>query len=442
MGKFNDVKGSVLKLYDTYSKETNLNFQQITKEIAKDVGIEWDEYFRVKVGRWLAKAGLRTPQTVKSDNDLENETVTETNQYSNGVQSMPSAWSTELNKFLTIEEFCAKYGLNVSSVKSSKLVSHNAGHMTYNIAFFTQEEEAVLNVSEDLETVIKKYISKQTVDTEVLPILNSDTFDRLVFTDVHIGMSVQGNGDPLYDGKWDREELLKRLEVMVNHVANHQRSNILYIDDLGDFLDGLGGETTRKGHHLPQNMNDKEAFDLALEFKILLVETLLESYSFITLNNITEDNHSGVFGYFASSAVKGILETKYPDRVTVNNRKKFIEHYSVGKHTFILCHGKDSESLKFGFKPILDTKQAEKIDQYCKEHKLYNGNYIEFSKGDSHQGIFDDTTSNDFQYYSYPAFSPPSNWVKVNFKNSKSGFRFYNIQYKENIKIAIPYYFK
>jgi len=441
MGKYNEVKGSVLTLYTTYSKDTSLSYNQIVKKIASDLGLEYEEYFRIKVTRWLDKAGLRKPIiNIESDEDFSNETVTETNQYSNGVQSMPSAWSTELNKFLTIEEFCAKYGLNVSSVKSSKLVSHNAGHMTYNIAFFTQEEEAVLNVSEDLEEVIKKYITKQTVDQRLV-VANSDTFDRLVFSDVHIGMSVQGNGDPLYDGKWDRQELLKRLDVMIHHVRDHQSSNVLYIDDLGDFLDGLGGETTRKGHHLPQNMNDKEAFDLALEFKIKLVETLLQSYTHIILNNVTEDNHSGVFGYFASSAVKGILETKYPEKVTVNNRKRFIENYTVGKHTFVLCHGKDSESLKFGFKPILDTKQAEKIDQYCKEHGLYNGNFIEFSKGDSHQGIFDDTTSNDFHYYSYPAFSPPSNWVKVNFKNSKSGFRFYNIQYKENIKIAIPYYF-
>ena len=106
-----------------------------------------------------------------------------------------------------------------------------------------------------------------------------------------------------------------------------------------------------------------------------------------------------------------------------------------------LIQVKDIGEQKFGLKPKLDAIQSEKIDQYCKENKLYNGNFIEFSKGDSHQAIYDDTTSNDFQYYNYPAFSLPSNWVKLNFKNSKSGFRFYNFERDNNIKIAFPYWF-
>jgi UDP-2,3-diacylglucosamine pyrophosphatase LpxH len=237
------------------------------------------------------------------------------------------------------------------------------------------------------------------------------------------------------------EEILSRLMDMVNHVKTYKTSNTLVIDDLGDFLDGLGGQTTRKGHELPQNMNDKEVFDLALLFKTSLIDSLIEDFDTIICNNVTNDNHAGVFSYFVSSAVKQLLEQRYPGKVFVNSIKRFMHHYSVGNHTFVLCHGKDIGENKFGFKPKLDAIQAEKIDQYCKEHKLYNGNFIEFSKGDSHQAIYDDTTSNDFSYYNYPAFSPPSNWVKTNFKNSKSGFNFFNIKKEENIKISIPFWF-
>jgi hypothetical protein len=255
-------------------------------------------------------------------------------------------------------------------------------------------------------------------------------------------MNVNGKkGDPLYDGVWNKEEVLKRLDDMISHVKTFQKSNTLIIDDLGDFMDGLGGQTTRKGHELPQNMNDKDAFDLALQFKIRLVDNLVDVYDNIICHNITNDNHSSVFSYFVSSAFEQVSNCRYPEIVKVNTIKRFIEHYVVDNHTFIICHGKDEGEQKFGLKPKLDAIQAEKIDQYCKEHKLYNGNFIEFSKGDSHQALYDDTTSNDFQYYNYPAFSPPSNWVKTNFKNSKSGFRFYNIMRKENIKIAIPFWF-
>ena len=422
-------KERLRELFDQEQSKTNA-----AKAYCKEMGIEYTESFRKKANSAILSSAGKT-------NDLENETETDTNQYATSpLSNMPSAWSSEKNRFFSIEEYCDTYGLNKTSVKSSKLVSHNASHMVYNIAFFTEEEEAVIEIDNHLDEIIKKYISP--IKSEPKQVTFSEYFDRLVYTDVHIAMNVQGkDGDPLYDGKWDECEVLSRLSSMINHVKTFKSSNTLIIDDLGDMMDGLGGQTTRKGHELPQNMNDKEAFDLALHFKLALVDALILEYDEIICNNITNDNHSGVFSYFVSSAVKGVLEQRYPNRVKVNSIKRFMHHYSIGNHTFVISHGKDIGENKFGFKPKLDAIQAEKIDQYCKEHKLYNGNFIEFSKGDSHQAIYDDTTSNDFSYYNYPAFSPPSNWVKTNFKNSKSGFNFFNIQKDNNIKISIPYWF-
>jgi hypothetical protein len=423
---------NIERLKELFEQEDNIT--RAAKLYCTEKGIEFSDSLRRRVSNLL--------KDEKVDSDLENITKTETNQYKPELFNMPSAWSADKNRFYTIEEYCDVYGLDKNSVKSSKLVSHNASHMVYNIAFFTDDEEAVLDVDNHLEEIIQKYINPVKILTNISSPANIDFFDRLVFTDTHLGMDVQGkDGDPLYDGKWDMEEILSRLMDMVNHVKTYKTSNTLVIDDLGDFLDGLGGQTTRKGHELPQNMNDKEVFDLALLFKTSLIDSLIEDFDTIICNNVTNDNHAGVFSYFVSSAVKQLLEQRYPGKVFVNSIKRFMHHYSVGNHTFVLCHGKDIGENKFGFKPKLDAIQAEKIDQYCKEHKLYNGNFIEFSKGDSHQAIYDDTTSNDFSYYNYPAFSPPSNWVKTNFKNSKSGFNFFNIKKEENIKISIPFWF-
>lgn len=423
---------NIERLKELFEQEDNIT--RTAKLYCIEQGIEFSDSLRRKVSNLL--------RDEKVDNNFENATETKTTQYKSELSNMPSAWSADKNRFYTIEEYCDVYGLDKNSVKSSKLVSHNASHMVYNIAFFTDDEEAVLEVDNHLEEIIQKYINPVKILTDISKPNNKDFFDRLVFTDSHLGMDVQGkDGDPLYDGKWDTEEILKRLMVMVSHVKTYKTSNTLVIDDLGDFLDGLGGQTTRKGHELPQNMNDKEVFDLALLFKTSLIDSLVDDFDTIICNNVTNDNHAGVFSYFVSSAVKQLLEQRYPKKVFVNSIKRFMHHYSVENHTFVLCHGKDIGENKFGFKPKLDAIQAEKIDQYCKEHKLYNGNFIEFSKGDSHQAIYDDTTSNDFSYYNYPAFSPPSNWVKTNFKNSKSGFNFFNIKKDENIKISIPYWF-
>lgn len=342
-------------------------------------------------------------------------------------------------KLLNIEDYCIKYGLDYQNVRSYKLISHTATPY-YNVVFNSEAVIANTLSLDFIESTVAKYIKP----IEIAPIhlaMPGEFFDRLVISDIHIGMDVNGGGNPLYDGKWDREELLSRADSLINFVNDNSTStSLLVIDNLGDYLDGQDGKTTRKGHDLPQNMNNKECFDLGIEFSLKIIEPFVNEYENIVYNFVTCDNHSGDFSYYVGMAIKGILEAKYSN-VKVNVIKKFIHHYSIGNHTFVLCHGKDDEALKFGFKPHLDRAQASKIDHYLKENNLYDGKYIEFSKGDSHQSLFDESTSTDFHYYNYPAFSPPSNWVKTNFSNSRSGFRMFNIRKNENIKVNIPFWF-
>ena len=289
-----------------------------------------------------------------------------------------------------------------------------------------------------ISEIVKKHINP--VEKTNLSFRNSETFDRLIYTDVHIGMTPNKDGFALYDLKWDEQEILQACKEMALTVVNNKKSSSLYIDELGDFLDGWDAQTTRKGHALPQNMDNQKAFDVAVKFKVSLVDELINYYNEITLNNICEDNHAGSFGYVVNSAVKQILEQKYKN-VYVNNMRKFINHYFVGKHCFILTHGKDSKNLKFGFKPQLDPKQSEKIDQYCKENGIYKkAEFIEFCKGDSHQAMYDYSTSNDFKYNNYPAFSPASEWVQTNFKKSKQGFVFETIEKETEVKQILNYW--
>lgn len=420
------------QILDLYENEKNKTF--VAQEYCRLNNIEYSDSKR----RMISK--IVNSEVV--DDDLENDSTTKSNNYKNDKEKPQRGFTAiaEDGSLMNIEQYCTYYGLDVNKIRSYKLITHS-GVPFMNCVFYTAEEEAVLDVDKHLEEVIQKYITPIKSEVVKSSLLVDEWFDRLVFTDVHIAMDVNGNGDPLYDGKWDREELMRRLDIMIQHTKTYQKSKMLVISNLGDYMDGLGGQTTRKGHELPQNMNDKEAFDLGVEFSLKLVDSLVDDYESIQYNFLVEDNHSGVFSYFVSQAIKGILEQRYPNRVFVKSQKKFIDHFKIGKHTIAETHGKDSESLKFGFRPHLDDKQAKKIDHYLKENGLYDGNYIEFSKGDSHLGLFDDSTSTDFQYYNYPAFSPPSNWVKSNFSNSKSGFRFFNIKKNENVKNHFPYWF-
>lgn len=333
----------------------------------------------------------------------------------------PRITEEEYSLILGIREQCDLHQVGIENIEGGWLKNKESSLRFKNPLFRTQEEKAKeIDFSTILEGIRPLDYTVESIKSEAL-------FDRLVYTDVHIGMEVNPNGLSLYGGKWDREELLKRVDIMAESIIENKKSNKLYIDELGDLMDGWDGMTTRKGHKLPQNMTNQEAYDTAIEFKLRLLLKIAPHYEEIVCNNICEDNHSGAFGYVVNSAFKKIAEQMFHN-VTVNNMEKFISHYvAEGGYVFILTHGKDSKNLRFGFKPVLDKASENKIDNYIKEFHLWDkGVNIEFSKGDSHQYIFDNSTSQTFNYYSYPAFSPSSDWVQTNFQKGISGFVHFN----------------
>lgn len=264
-------------------------------------------------------------------------------------------------------------------------------------------------------------------------------FDKLVFTDVHIGMDSSDKGRSLYPSEWNEDILFERLEKMISYTLAKQNSNILHILDLGDYLDGFNGQTTRGGHTLPQNMSNQKAFDVGFMFKTMLITQLSPFYDKIYVRNICNDNHSGDFSYFVNQFFKTYVERDLKN-VYVTNQTLFIDHEIIGNKCFVTTHGKDTHNLKFGFKPKIDPNQINKILGYLNTHQLLNkGHEIIFEKGDSHLYLFDSSSSDVFKYYNYPAFSPSSNWVMTNFQLGKSGFIHFN--YDTEQKSINEFYF-
>lgn len=385
--------------------------------------------------------------TKKQRNDLfefraktkvDSFTETSPNNYKMKPKIVLSAWNVKTEKMMDIGEYCQNYNLPLKDITSYKLVSHT-GTPFYNIVFKTIVEKIKEDLTEDF---IDKAIAKFIVPIETQTIKPKDDnkkFDRLIYTDVHIGMDTNKDGNALYPTEWNEEELMVRLYEMVSHTIQNKTSDTLIIDELGDLLDGWDEQTVRKGHHLPQNMDNKKAFDVALQFKVKMIQMLVPYYNFIQCNNICEDNHAGAFGYVVNSAFKRIIEVQFLNMVKVTNHDKFINHYTIFDRHFVLTHGKDSKNLKFGFKPHLDPKQIEKIDGYMKHERLYDGKDIEFSKGDSHQLLLDMSSSDDFDYFNYLAFSPSSEWIQTNFKKGRSGFVLQHFNGKN--RTINPYFF-
>ena len=272
----------------------------------------------------------------------------------------------------------------------------------------------------DFEAIIKKHVNPVKIKAAPKRKYSAD-FQTVTITDVHIGMDTDKYKNSMYAVEWNKEEVLKSAAEIVESVIKDITAPILYVDELGDLLDGYNAKTTRGGHDLPQNMTNEEAFDTALSFKMALCDNLVQHFEKVVFNNICNDNHAGAFGYFVNSSFKSIAELKY--NTEVNNYRQFINHYYVNDICFVITHGKDDKSLKFGFKPDLKPPAIEKIDQYCKNNDIYKiAKLIVFKKGDSHQCLLDMASSDDFYYFNYPALSPSSQWVQNNFKKGRRGF--------------------
>lgn len=303
---------------------------------------------------------------------------------------------------------------------------------TKDASVYVRNDETV-NWEEEIPRIIEPLIKPVDVRPRTI---DSDRFDRVVITDAHIGMNPDSRGVAIYPTTWSAEDIEKSVYSVLDTVNIYKSGSRIFVDSLGDMLDGYDGKTTRGGHALPQNMSTLEAFECVIKFYALLVGGLANEYSEIQLNCVTNDNHSGSFGEIANKAIQMMLEGMYKN-VKVNIHRKFISHYTVGNHVFILCHGKDNSQMKFGLKPKLDEKTAQKIESYIRHYKL-EGKIIEFSKGDSHQYMTDLATSEVFDFVSYPALSPSSEWVQTNFKKGRRGFLFYSIDYLENSKLTLP----
>lgn len=345
-----------------------------------------------------------------------------------------SAWNDE-GYMMDIDKYCEHYQLPRHDIKSYKLVSHT-GTPYYNILFKDNE------IIEDVDLLVS--ISNLLIDVPKVKLIkrpDSKLTDRLIYTDVHVGMDASRKDLAQYAMDWNKDELFKRVNIMISEVVANKTSNTIIVDELGDYMDGYNAQTTRGGHHLPQNMTNEECFDSGLTAKMILVKELSKHWEYVVFNNICEDNHAGSFGYIVNSAFKSLCEVSF-NNVEVNNFQKFINHYFIGSHCHVITHGKDSRNLKFGFKPHLDAKQIEKIDQYLKNEKIYNkAEFIEFTKGDSHQYLMDCASTDDFDYFNVMAFSPSSEWVQTNFKKGRSGFVMQSIDNNKRGKVTKPFWF-
>jgi len=391
MGKFNEVRESVLTLYKTYSKDTNLSFNQIVKKIAVDLEIDYEEYFRIKVTRWLDREGLRKPKiNIEHDDDLENVTTTETNQY---FPSQQLSALREDGKIMSIDEYCTFYNIPRDHVRTYKLVSHT-GTPYYNIASANVELDLGDSFDEAFVTDFLTKISTHSPNYKNF-IRNYDGDDLsgkeknlmvIDCADIHISKlsTIYETGE-----EYNIEIAVKRVTEgfygLLEKAKNFKIDKIMMVvgNDVLHFDNAKS--TTTSGTFQDSATSLPTAFNVALDLYVKLIDSVVKNYDVDIVFN--PSNHDYISGWMLART----LETWYrkTDNVKVYANLQHRKYYQYGVNMICTSHGDGAKMADF---PMLMATEspimwANTKYRYVYLHHIHHKQVTKFQTAKDYIGV-------------------------------------------------------
>lgn len=294
-------------------------------------------------------------------------------------------------------------------------------------ALFKEKQNAELTLQE-IRDHFQEFFSSPEFTPYYIEVKPTQTNKKALFvylSDKHIGAMTKK--EAIYENEYNKEVFASRLqsvfEEITKTVSIHGRFEDIFICDLGDSVDGWNGLTTRGGHGLPQNMDNKEVFKTFVYEHKKFFDNLLRSGFANNYHAIMQtcDNHGGDFTYIVNEALSLYLTTAYPElQITIMD--KFFEHFYYGEHCFIFTHGKDTEDLKNGLPLVLTPKAENFIQKYIDYHGLKMVPNIHLIKGDLH--CESTQVTYDFRYRNVLSMYGASKWIMNNFGPNFAGVSF------------------
>lgn len=252
-------------------------------------------------------------------------------------------------------------------------------------------------------------------------------------SDKHIGAHIPD--DALYKKQYNKHIFHERMKKVLLEIERLYSTNgkfeHLIIADLGDSLDGYNAQTTRGGHDLPQNLNNKEAarvhfFTHKWFIDSLLLNNIAEK---ITVLNVCNDNHSGDFGWQANFGLEQYGTLAWPNIVFVN-QEEFLGHVIVYDRVYITTHGKDKKN-KFKGLPLRVNAEIESfIFDYINDRNLQSYK-AHVRKGDLHMNDLD-CSRLKMSYWNVGSIFGASDWIMDNFSYTRPSCVFEIIEKETN----------
>lgn len=270
----------------------------------------------------------------------------------------------------------------------------------------------------DLSDILSDIEFKITPVNYIVPEYKNDNTIIVYLSDMHIGAEVSNYS--IYENTFNFDVATSRMEALLQkiyQVCNDMNITQIIVCNVGDSLDGYNGQTTRGGHILPQNMNNKDQYNnyinLMMNFFANLVECKM--FSYIKYRCSDGGNHDGDIGLIINKSLKACLYRLCPD-IDAVIFDKFMGYFTVNSNSFILCHGKDAKDMFRGLPLTINDKVENQITEFVQYNNIPG--IIHFVKGDLHQSAT--TYGKRVRYKSVGSFFGSSQWIHLNFGNTRA----------------------
>ena len=241
----------------------------------------------------------------------------------------------------------------------------------------------------------------------------------LHLSDIHIGSCLTSGS--LFENNWNEEELERRLDRIVDLIGdNFGTLDTIVLNMLGDYLDGMDNQTARRDHFMPQNMDNREQFNVFIRQMLSFIGQLSHYCSKLIIYAVPEGNHDGSAGYMAIKALEYAAKRKFPD-IEFTVFEKFFGYYKFNNETFLIMHGKDSAYMKKPLPLNLNSDSSNLIRDWLDREGLHE-EHIHIIKGDLHSNNLN--ACRKFDYRNVLCLFGESDYSQYNYQSNGYGISY------------------
>lgn len=345
------------------------------------------------------------------------------------------------NKPLTKEEIEKLYGIDGITSRLSTYWNKQTPSGKYLVSALIKCTVIDFYSQEELAKKLKEIFPEiKEVKIKVPYIIDKGTALFIYLSDDHCGSETTGS---IYGKQYSEEiytnRLLKILEELEAIGYTYEK---VFVVNMGDEVDGWNKQTTRGGHELDGALSNREQFDMYTRARKKFYDALFASgrgasYEIITLEN---SNHSGNdLSYIVNQYLQCYIEARYKE-VSFIGFDKFIDVLNWGNHVIALTHGKDEKLMKSPLPLELNSKTDLWLFEFF--DKLgYSPNeyYTHTIKGDIHK--YNSNTGKSGRYVNCPSIAGGSNWIELNFGDTRAGALIEILRENSPNVISMPIWF-